>query len=139
MNYTEENRGKPQFINRMKQAISFEGMDFGGNITPTDVDGFFEVHGEVFVFFEMKLEGAVMSKGQRLALTRNVDYLQMAGREAALFVCTHNVRDVTRTIMAKDTNVQKIYYKGKFIDYGGRNCKECIDSFLTYAKKKREA
>lgn len=139
MEYNAENRGKPQFINRMKQAISFEGMDFGGNITPTDVDGFFEIHGEVFVFFEMKLEGAVMSKGQRLALTRNVDYLQMAGREAALFVCTHNVRDVTRTIMAKDTNVQKIYYKGKFIDYGGRNCKECIDSFLTYAKKKREA
>lgn len=139
MEYTAENRGKPQYVDRMKQVISFEGMNVLGNITPTDIDGYFEIHGEIFVFFEMKLEGCCLPEGQRLALTRNVDYLQSAGREAVLFVCTHNVIDKTQPVMAKDAKVQKIYYKGKITDLSHKNytLKFCVEKFVAQAQKQR--
>lgn len=138
MDYTPENRGKPQYLGRMKQVISFEGMNIMGNITPTDIDGYFEAQGKLFVFFEMKREGCDLPYGQRLALTRNVDCIQTAGREAALFICTHNVADITKPVIAKDTIVQKIYYKGKVYDYSGKNLKlkYCVDDFVKTAKRR---
>ena len=138
MEYTPNNRGKPQYLGRMKQIISFEGMNIMGNITPTDIDGYYEVHGKLFVFFEMKREGCELPQGQRLALTRNVDCLRIAGREAALFICTHNVVDERKPIIAKDTTVQKIYYRGKTYDYSGKNLKlkYCVDDFMETAHRR---
>lgn len=138
MTYTEENRGKPQYPNTMKQLIRFDELRFEGGITPTDVDGFFEIHGETFVFFEVKRDGAILPKGQSLALTRLVDYLQMAGRDAVLFICTHNVTDTSQQIMAKDLTVQKVYYKGQMVQCGGLTLKDSVDSFVEASQKRRE-
>lgn len=137
MTYTSENRGTPQYIDRMKQVVRFDGLRFGDNITPTDIDGFFEIHGETFVFFEVKLEGATLPKGQSLALTRLVDFLQMAGRDAVLFICTHNVRDKTQAVMAHDLRVAKVYYKGKVIGWDGRTLRQSVEDFVTASQKRR--
>ena len=136
MTYTEQNRGTPQYESRMKQTIRFDGLKIG-NITPTDIDGFFEIHGETFVFFEVKLEGATLPKGQSLALTRLVDYLQMAGRDAVLFICTHNVTDSSRPIMAHDLTVRQVYYKGRTIGWDGRTLKESVEAFVRASQKRR--
>jgi len=37
-------------------------------IIPTDIDGFIDYGGKVFVYFEAKLIGAPVRRGQRLAL-----------------------------------------------------------------------
>lgn len=137
MTYSDENRGTPQFPDRMKQLIRFDGLRLDGGITPTDIDGFFEIHGETFVFFEVKLKGAVLPKGQSLALTRLVDYLTQAGRDAVLFVCVHNV-DRDREIMVKDLEVAKVYYKGRVRKWDGRTLKESVEAFVRASQKRRE-
>lgn len=138
MIYTDENRGTPQRLDVMKQVVNFEGLRISGNITPTDIGGFFEIHGETFVFFEVKLEGAQLPKGQSLALTRLVDYLRQAGRDAVLFVCTHRIRDVSQPIMAKDLEVSRVYYNGKVIPWDGRTLKESVEAFVRASQKRRE-
>ena len=137
MTYSDENRGTPQFPERMNQLIRFDGLRLDGGITPTDIDGFFEIHGETFVFFEVKLEGATLPKGQSLALTRLVDYLTQAGRDAVLFVCVHNV-DKDREIMVKDLEVAKVYYKGRVRKRDGRTLKESVEAFVRASQKRRE-
>lgn len=138
MIYTDENRGTPQRLDVMKQVVNFEGLRISGNITPTDIDGFFEIHGETFVFFEVKLEGAQLPKGQSLALTRLVDYLQQAGRDAVLFVCTHRVRDTSQQIMAQDLTVTKVYYKGRVIPWDGRTLRQSVEDFVRHSQRGRE-
>ena len=138
MTYTDNNRGSPQYPERMKQLIRFDGLRFEGNITPTDIDGFFEVHGETFVFFEVKLSGATLPKGQSLALTRLVDYLTQAGRDAALFICIHNVQDKGTEVMAHDLKVQSVYYKGKIIPWDGRTLKESVEAFVRASQRRRQ-
>ena len=137
MTYSDENRGTPQFPDRMKQLIRFDGLRLDGGITPTDIDGFFEIHGETFVFFEVKLEGATLPKGQSFALTRLVDYLTQAGRDAVLFVCVHNV-EKDREIMARDLEVAKVYYKGRVRKWDGRTLKESVEAFVRASQKRRE-
>lgn len=137
MTYSDENRGTPQFPDRMKQLIRFDGLRLDGGITPTDIDGFFEIHGETFVFFEVKLEGATLPKGQSLALTRLVDYLTQAGRDAVLFVCVHNV-EKDREIMVRDLEVAKVYYKGRVRKWDGRTLKESVEAFVRASQKRRE-
>lgn len=130
MNYTDENRGKIQFRDRARQIIDFSGMRFG-NITPTDIDGFFERRDEIFIFYEFKYGGATMPRGQELALKRTIDAIAASGRKAALFVCSHNVDDVLKDIDAAKANVNWYYYEGKeFHESKGRNVKEATDAYL---------
>lgn len=137
MTYSNKNRGTPQFPNRMKQLIRFDGLRLDGGITPTDIDGFFEIHGETFVFFEVKLEGATLPKGQSLALTRLVDYLTQAGRDAVLFVCVHNV-EKDREIMVRDLEVAKVYYKGRVRKWDGRTLRESVEAFVRASQNRRK-
>ena len=54
---------------RAKQIISFEGMErTDRDIIPTDIDGFIDYRGKVFVYMEAKLVGAQFPDGQRWAL-----------------------------------------------------------------------
>jgi hypothetical protein len=62
MNYDSLNRGKIQYRERARQIIDFSGIRYD-NITPTDIDGFFEKADKAFVFYEYKLEGCEMPHG----------------------------------------------------------------------------
>lgn len=130
MIYTEENRGKIQFRGRARQIIDFSGMRFG-NITPTDIDGFFERRDEIFIFYEFKYGGVSMPQGQELALKRTIDAIAASGRKAALFVCSHDVDDVEKDIDAANAKVRWYYYDGRQImEHKDRNVKEATDAYL---------
>jgi hypothetical protein len=130
MTYTEENRGKIQFRDRARQIIDFSGMRFG-NITPTDIDGFFERRDEIFIFYEFKYGEASMPEGQKKALKRTIDAITASGRKAALFVCSHDVSDATQDIDAAKAKVRWYYYDHRQIwEHKDRNVKEATDAYL---------
>ena len=118
MTYDDENRGKIQNRLRSQQIIDFSGIRYK-NITPTDIDGFFEKAGKAFVFYEYKLQGAEIPKGQELALTRIIDGLSTAGKTAVLFICRHNEINPVNDIKAANAIVEKIYWQGKW--HKGKN------------------
>lgn len=129
--------GHPLNPDRVKQVINFDGLQFERGITPTDIDGGFDLDGETFVFFEMKYRKSVMPKGQALFLTRIVDGLWMAGKDAVLFVCSHDVDDPAEQIMANDLRVEKVYYEGRMMPASG-NLHDAVQSFLDMSRKRRE-
>lgn len=136
MNYTDENRGKIQNKERARQIIDFSGIRYE-RITPTDLDGFFEWHDKIFVFYEMKLNGATMPHGQRLALERLVDGLRKAGKFPVLFLCEHNVNDCSQDIVASNTVVKSIYLGDGLTRPGhGLTAKQATDIWIKWAKEK---
>lgn len=136
MTYTDSTRGTIIYRDRKRQIIDFSGIRYG-NITPSDLDGFFERRNRLFVFFEMKFKGVEMPYGQRLALTRLVDVVQSAGKEAIVIVCEHEI-PVDKDIDAATCIVKKYYYKGTWYKGEKRTVKNVIDSFMGFADKKYE-
>ena len=131
MTYDDANRGKIQNRLRSQQIIDFSGIRYK-NITPTDIDGFFEKAGKTFVFYEYKLQGAEIPKGQELALTRIVDGLSTAGKTAVLFICRHNEINPVNDIKAANAIVEKIYWHGKWHKGKNKTVKEHTDSFIQW-------
>lgn len=133
MNYTDENRGHFQNIHRAKQVIEFSDLQYG-NITPTDIDGFFERHDKTFVFFELKKRGAELPSGQKLALTRLVDNLRRCGKKSVLFVAVHDVDNCDENVVAAKAEVTDIYYDWKWHRMRGKTLKEMSDRFIRWAE-----
>jgi len=93
---------------RAKQIISFEGMERRRGIIPTDIDGFIDYKGGVFVYMEAKLVGADVPDGQRWALESAVkSHDQVKGKEgekghkASAVLFRHNTQ-AEEVIIAKD-------------------------------------
>ena len=133
MTYDDANRGKIQNRLRSQQIIDFSGIRYK-NITPTDIDGFFEKAGKAFVFYEYKLQGAEIPKGQELALTRIVDGLSTAGKTAVLFICRHNEINPVNDIKAANAIVEKIYWQGKWHKGKNKTVKEHTDKFMNWVE-----
>ena len=58
---------------RAKQLISFDGMErTDRGIIPTDIDGFIDYKGKMFVYMEAKLINAPIPDGQKWALQNAV-------------------------------------------------------------------
>lgn len=132
MNYTEVNRGIIQNRARARQIIDFSGLRYG-NITPTDIDGFFERANEAFVFYEMKYGNAKMPRGQRVALERLVDIVRAANKKAVLFLCRHDVEDTSKDVDASKAIVVGVYFNGEWHDGKGKTLKEYSDAFMRWA------
>lgn len=132
MMYNNTNRGMIQNRERARQIIDFSGIRYG-NITPTDIDGFFERANEAFVFYELKFREAEMPKGQEVALKRLVDATTKANKKAVLFLCRHEVEDTTKDVNAATAIVKKIYFNGEWYNGNGRTLKELSDSFMRWA------
>ena len=130
MNYTHTNRGVLQYPQMSRQIVSFSGMRFGGNCTPTDVDMVVEYHDTVMIVYEFKLRDADMPYGQRTALTRIVDALTKAGKHSALFLCEHDVADPRDEINAAAAIVTRVYFGGRWYTGRGRTVAEQTTLFL---------
>lgn len=131
MQYSDSNRGVIQNRERKRQIIDYSGLRYG-NITPTDIDGLIEYHGEAYVLIEIKHGDAQMPYGQRLAIQRIVNDLASTGKLACAMVCTHDVDDVTQDVDAASTIVTAIYYNGEWIDGKGRTLKESTDIVVNH-------
>ena len=131
--YTDEDRGTIQNRERAKQIINFSGIRYG-NITPTDVDCFFEKENKIFVFYEYKLAGVKMPRGQELALMRVVDGLNQAGKTAVLFLCRHEEYDANKDIVGARAIVEKLYWNGSWYNGRGYTVKDQTDRYIKWAE-----
>ena len=95
---------------RAKQLISFDGMERRRGIIPTDIDGFIDYKGGVFVYMEAKLINAPVTVGQRLALENVVKSHEQAQNKACAVIFRHDTQ-AKDIIIAKDQNVDKTYFK----------------------------
>lgn len=71
------------------QLKDFSGLTWG-KISPTDIDGFLEFSGKLFIIIETKYDGAPMPYGQKLALERICDGLTHGDSHAILVLTKHN-------------------------------------------------
>jgi hypothetical protein len=103
-------RGTIKYLNRYKQSklISYEGMVRRRNITPTDIDGFIDYNGRVFIWLEGKLIDKNLDFGQELALMHLVQMAKDAGRFACVIVF-YFLDPEDSIIVAKDKYVYKTY------------------------------
>ena len=124
------------YHDRMAQATSFEGLA----ITPTDIDGIWELKNKVWIMLEMKAAGKKMPLPQQIALERLVDNMTDLGKLAILFVCEHNT-PVGQDIIVATSRVVKIRFQKKWIDiveniiandainnFIDKNCKHIFDA-----------
>ena len=130
---------------RAKQIISFEGMERRRKIIPTDIDGFIDYGGKVFVYMEAKLVGADVPDGQRWALESAVkSHDQVKGKEgekghkACAILFRHNTNP-EEDIIVKDQYVERCYFKHndtyKWWNYGKNTVLQFLDKWEDYCEK----
>jgi len=136
MMYEDNTRGKIMFPARKKQLIDFSGVKYG-KITPTDIDGFFEMNDNIFIFLEYKYGNTKMPYGQKLAYERLVNALSETDRKAIVVVCKHNVEDTNEDINGANAVVEEYYYSHKWHTGVGRPVKQVIDNFISSFKEIR--
>lgn len=124
-----------QYDDRFRQPLLFEGMAYN-NIYPTDIDAITEYHNRLFIIMEVKGEGVPLCYGQITALTRMVDALQDAEKEAILFVCRHNVLDSKKPVILKDTTVEDVYWNRRWHKIKKKTAGEAWLYAMQYARKK---
>ena len=124
-----------QYPDRFNQPLLFEGMVFN-KIYPTDIDAITEYHNRLFIIMEVKGEGVPLCFGQITALTRMIDALQDANKEAILFICRHQVKDISQPIILKDTIVSEVYWKRQWYKIKPKTAGQAWFYALCYARKK---
>jgi hypothetical protein len=93
------------------QLVSFAGMKWG-SISPTDIDGFVEFGGKLFVFIEAKHGDSEMDTGQRLAYERLCDACHRPPyRYAAVLQASHST---SNDVVLGDQRVVKYRWNGSW-------------------------
>ena len=109
------------------QVRDYRGVRFG-NITPTDIDGLIEYRNLGYVLIETKYQDADLPYGQRLALERLCDDLQVV-KPTLLVIASHDNAD--GDIDVANAMVGAYRYKGewKHID---KTAGQLIAAFIGY-------
>jgi hypothetical protein len=103
-------RGEIENRARRQQIADMRGL-LWGKITPTDIDGFLDFGGRLFVFFEGKYNLAKVGHGQRLALENACIAMNCApGRVAIAIICDHFVENTEVDIVSADMIVREWFH-----------------------------
>lgn len=121
-------RGQIIYRRRSLQVKDYSTLRYK-NITPTDIDGFFEIQGKVFVFIELKVVDIELPHGQTLALERLADNIN---KPCIIIIADHNV-PIDTDIDVANCKVRQYRYQGKWYNIIGRTVHDVIDSFLRRA------
>lgn len=128
---------------RAKQLISFDGMErTDRGIIPTDIDGFIDYKGKMFVYMEAKLINAPIPDGQKWALQNAVKSHELAGHKAVSIIFRHKTQ-AEDIIIAKNQIVDTYYYKYKGVfDWRKPRIENptlirCLDSWEKYCEEKK--
>jgi glycerophosphoryl diester phosphodiesterase len=125
----DEDRGKIRNREFAKQLRNFSGLRFG-KITPTDIDGFIDFGGRIFIFIESKHGTAKLPYGQRLALERLCDASQKAGIDSIVIIGSHETQD---DIDMANIPVIELRWMGKWrIPKKKTTVRQKIDNFLKW-------
>lgn len=111
------------------QVRDYRGLRFG-NITPTDIDGLIEYQGKGYVFIETKYQNAELPYGQRLALERLCDDLQIV-KPTLLVIASHNTNG---DIDVANTEVSSYRFKGEW-KHTEKTAGQLIAAFIGYLEK----
>ena len=99
---------------RAKQLVSFEGMDLGPRLWPTDFDAVIEWKDIAWLLFEVKHGDKDVPRGQRLALERFVRDVWRGGKKAVAAVVEHFVDDPSQDVRLAECQVREVYVGGEF-------------------------
>lgn len=99
---------------RAKQLISFEDMDLGPRLWPTDIDAAIEWKDRAWLLFEVKHGDKAVPMGQRLALERFVRDVWRGGKRAVAAVVEHYVADPKKDVRLADCLVREVFVGGEF-------------------------
>jgi len=124
-------RGKIRNREAIKQIRNFSGLRWG-TITPTDIDGYYEINNIAFIFIEIKYKNSVLPYGQRLALQRLVD--NIGEKKKAILILARHEKESGEDIDTANCEVVKFYFRGEWHDARlKQNLKEFCDWFNDYS------
>lgn len=122
---------------RAKQIVSFEGVEFGRRIWPTDFDAVIEWRDKAWIAFEVKLWDKDVPYGQKLALMRFANDTHKAGKTSLAAVVEHRVVDPEQDVRLADCTVREIFVGGER-DWKPTLCpmtaQELADDFIRYVE-----
>ena len=124
---------------RAKQLISFEGMDLGPRLWPTDFDAAIEWKDRAWLLFEVKHGGKAVPLGQRLALERFVRDVWRGGKKAVAAVVEHYIADPSEDVLLADCQVREVFVGGEFVWRATRRrmtAWELADAYTRYAGRR---
>lgn len=124
---------------RAKQLISFEGMDLGPRLWPTDFDAAIEWKDRAWLLFEVKHGDKAVPLGQRLALERFVQDVWRGGKKAVAAVVEHYVADPNQDVRLADCQVREVFVGGEFVWRATRRrmtARELTDAYIGYAGRR---
>lgn len=130
--------GEVKYENRFNQPLLFQGMVFDDKICLTDVDAITEYHNRLFIIMEVKGLGVPLNIGQTKALQRLVDALQEAKKTSILFICRHNISDISSPVLLKDTIVSEVYYNKQWFTIKPKNAYDVWSYALQWQKNKEQ-
>ena len=124
---------------RARQLVSFEGMELGARIWPTDFDAVIEWKDRAWLLFEVKHGGKEVPRGQRLALERFVRDVWRGGKKAIAAVVEHDVDDPREDVRLSECSVREVYVGGEFVWRAPRRritASECMSAYIGYAERR---
>ena len=128
--------GAPGIIrnrDNLSQVRSFRGMVFG-TVSPTDIDGFFEIADRVYVFIETKFKGKGLSRGQELAFERLTDAI--AAPRRALFIIACHEQDKISDIDVAGCAVVRYRSRGQWKPAPqGMTVRQLTEKFIEWAQE----
>ena len=128
-----EQRGRYNDIQRARQLLRFDGLEFPNHATPMDLDGFIDWQDKKRVLIEVKTKGVKLLWGERLSLQRMVDDFGKVGKDSIAIVADHTVFDKSEDVMVSECIVREIYSSREHIWRPPKRMitvRSLIDSFL---------
>jgi len=123
---------------RAKQLVSFEGMELGARIWPTDFDAVIEWKDKAWLLFEVKHGGKDVPTGQRLALERFVQDVWRGGKNVVAAIVEHAVDDPSQDVLLAGCVVRGVYVGGEFCWRATRRrmtASELMDAYIAYMER----
>ena len=128
-----EQRGRYNDIQRARQLLRFDDLQFPGNATPMDLDGFIDWHDKKRIIIEIKTKGVKLLWGERLSIQRMVDDFGKAGKDALAIVADHTVFNKQEDVIVSECVVREIYTSREHVWRPPKKMitvRAIIDSFL---------
>ena len=122
---------------RARQLISFEGMELGERVWPTDFDAAIEWRDTAWLLFEVKHGDKDVPRGQRLALERFVRDVWRGGKAAVAAIVEHRVDDPSEDVRLADCAVREVFVGGEMRWRHPKRpitARECMRAYIGYAE-----
>ena len=93
---------------KAKQILAFDDMQYG-RCGVTDIDFSLDFQGNVFVFGELKSQGAPLTLGQKIHLTGLVKAIRKGGKDAYAILAHHDTPNTSHDVRVSEATVFSVY------------------------------